>query len=251
MLPLLTNPDINLTNHHNLTSFFQFIADADTQISLSVNASHTPFWDVFMLVFSYKSVWLPFYMSLVCYLLRRCSWAFSAVCLVAVALVVASCDQLSSTLLRPVIARLRPCDPENPVSAMVHLVDGYCPMSYSCPSAHAANTWGLAFFLSFLFRRRVLTMALTSWAFVTCWSRLYLGVHFLGDLLAGMLVGLLVSLLFYHILRQLGRAYPHSIFKKDERTSFSVVSSRWEWGPVAVLLITVAWMLGYSVCKVI
>ncbi|MBR6538232.1 MAG: phosphatase PAP2 family protein, partial [Bacteroides sp.] len=62
---------------------------------------------------------------------------------------------------------------------------------------HAANTFGISFLILFIFRNRLLSCFLMLWAIVTCWSRAYLGVHYPGDLLAGMLLGLIGAALSY------------------------------------------------------
>ena len=230
-----------------LTIIPQFLIDADTRLTMSVNACHNPYWDVFMLLFSYKNVWLLFYVSLIWFLCRNYSWRFVVLSLLTVALLITLCDQMSSTWLRPMVQRLRPCDPENPLSEMVHLVNGYRPVSYSCPSAHAANTWGLAFFLSFVFRRKLLSATLILWAFVTCWSRLYLGVHFFGDLLAGLLIGLVLAWVIYYLMTWLLRLASRHHLIDLEGTCLAVIPDRQKWVPVAVLFLTVAVMMGYSV----
>ena len=230
-----------------ITTFSHYLIDADTWFTLSVNARHTPFWDVFMLLFSYKYTWIFFYMGLLWFIFRNYSWHFSIACLLAVVVLITLCDQMSSTWLRPMVCRLRPCDPENPLSDMVQLVNGYRPISYSCPSAHAANAWGLTFFLSFLFRRRLLTVTLVLWALVTCWSRLYLGVHFLGDLLAGMLVGLVLASIVYFVMVGLVRLASRHHLIPIENTSLATIPHRQIWVPLTALLATVVVIMGYSV----
>lgn len=207
---------------------------------------HTPFWDVFMLLFSSKQVWYFFYFGLIWFLFRNYSWRFVVGCLLAIVVLVALCDQTSSTWLRPLVRRLRPCDPENPISEMVHLVDGYRPVSYSCPSAHASNTWGLTFFLSLVFRRKWLSLTLFGWAFITCWSRLYLGVHFFGDLLLGMLIGGLLAMLVYLVLTAILKAISRRRESPLDKTCLTVVPECQLWVPISALLVTVALMMVYA-----
>lgn len=184
-----------------LASFTQAFIDLDTMLSLSINGHHNAFWDVFMPLFSSKMVWVLFYLSLIFLIARNFFWRVTLLWLIAVAVLILVCDQLSSSVLRPMVCRLRPCDPENPISGMVHLVNGYRPMSYSCPSAHAANTWGLATFIACIFRRKWLTAAMFSWAALTCYSRLYLGAHYLGDVLFGMVIGCVGAVLIYRLVK--------------------------------------------------
>ncbi len=234
-----------------LYTFFKILIDADTQFSLSVNGMHNPFWDVFMLMFSSKQVWYVFYLGLIWFLFRNYSWRFALGCLLAILVLITFCDQVSSTWLRPLVHRMRPCDPDNPIFGMVHLVNGYCPVSYSCPSAHASNTWGLTIFLSLIFRRRLLSVALASWAFVTCWSRLYLGVHFFGDLLAGMLIGGGAAMVVYWALKVILKAISRRRESPLDGTCLTVVPEHHQWVPFTTLLGTVAYMLAvaaYSCC---
>lgn len=65
--------------------------------------------------------------------------------LIVITLIIALCDQTASGLLKPMIGRMRPSNPDNPISPMVHIVQGYRGGAYGFPSSHAANAWGMAF----------------------------------------------------------------------------------------------------------
>lgn len=94
-----------------------------------------------------------------------------------------------ATLIRPEVCRLRPSNPENPLSEMVHIVGGYRGGSYGFPSCHAANSFALASFLILLFANRKLSLFIFAWAVLNSYSRVYLGVHYPGDLLVGAIIG--------------------------------------------------------------
>lgn len=94
-----------------------------------------------------------------------------------------------ATLIRPEVCRLRPSNPSNPLSEMVHIVGGYRGGSYGFPSCHAANSFALASFLTLLFANRKLSLFIFAWAVLNSYSRLYLGVHYPGDLLVGAIIG--------------------------------------------------------------
>lgn len=109
--------------------------------------------------------------------------------LVCVALAITIADQVCATLIRPEVCRLRPSNPENPLSEMVHIVGGYRGGSYGFPSCHAANSFALASFLTLLFANRKLSLFIFAWAVLNSYSRVYLGVHYPGDLLVGAIIG--------------------------------------------------------------
>ena len=183
-----------------LSALLQHLIDADTYLFLSINSMHAPFWDVFMPLYSDKFVWAFFYLSILYVIARNYSLKVTLVWLLAVILVIAMCDQVTAHLIRPMVARLRPSNLENPISDAVHIVNGYRGGSFSFPSAHAANSSGLAFFVVLLFRRKCLSVAIILWAILTCYSRLYLGVHYFGDLLVGVIIGCLGASLVYYLL---------------------------------------------------
>lgn len=172
-----------------LTDLLQPLIDLDTDLFLSVNRLHTTYFDYFMSAYSGKLVWIPMYASIFYVMLRNFSWKTLLCCVVAVALIITFADQACATWIRPYVERLRPSNLENPISEMVHIVGGRRGGRYGFPSCHAANTFGLAFYLFFLFRQRWLTLFMMAWALLTCYSRIYLGVHYPGDLLVGTLVG--------------------------------------------------------------
>ncbi|MDE5612567.1 MAG: phosphatase PAP2 family protein, partial [Odoribacter sp.] len=83
----------------------------------------------------------------------------------------------------------------------VHIVNGKRGGRYGFPSCHASNSFGLAFILMLLLRQKPLTLFMLGWAILNSYSRIYLGVHYPGDLFVGMLVGLSGALLIYYLLQ--------------------------------------------------
>lgn len=184
-----------------------FLIDLDTQILLFFNSLHSTFFDYFMMAFTGKAIWIPMYASIIYILFRRFEWKTALCYTLSIPIVILCVDQLCATLIRPLAERLRPTNLENPISAFIHIVDGYRGGRYGFPSCHAANSFALATFLSFLFAKRRFIIFIFIWAFITSYSRMYLGVHYPGDLLVGAIIGCTIGYLIYAIAKQISTLY--------------------------------------------
>ena len=178
-----------------------WLADLDARLLLIVNGAHSPFFDAVMWCISGRWIWVPFYIVLTYMLFRRFSWKRATLCLITIGLIILAADQTCASLIRPEVCRLRPANLNNPLSHLVHVVNGYRGGRYGFPSCHAANTFALAMFMSLVFRNKRFTVMMFSWAIVVSYSRMYLGVHYFGNLFCGASVGSLFAVLFYSFLK--------------------------------------------------
>lgn len=176
-----------------------WLADLDARLLLIVNGAHSPFFDAVMWCISGRWIWVPFYIVLTYMLFRRFSWKRATLCLLTIGLIILAADQTCASLIRPEVCRLRPANLNNPLSSFVHVVNGYRGGRYGFPSCHAANTFALAVFMSLVIRHKWFTVMMFSWAFVVSYSRMYLGVHYFGDLFCGATIGSLFAVLFYYL----------------------------------------------------
>ena len=188
-----------------------FLIDIDTQILLFFNGLHFPFFDYFMKAFSGKLIWVPMYATMLYILFRRFGWKVALCFTIGIACAIALADQIGASMIRSAVERYRPSNLNNPIHTLVHIVDGYRGGRYGFPSCHAANSFALATFLSLLFTKRRFTIFIFIWAITTAYSRLYLGVHYPGDLLVGALLGSASGWLTYSISKKIAKeiASPH------------------------------------------
>lgn len=178
-----------------------FLNDIDHQLFLALHSAfRNGFMDVFMKMFSGRWVWVPFYVSLaVMAMLNIRDRSKFIAFLLAAGVAIAITDQTCASVIRPYVGRLRPSNPDNPISSMVMVVDGYRGGSYGFPSCHSANSLALAVFMSMAVGRRWFAVFILGWAVINSLSRIYLGVHYPGDLLVGGLIGSAVGAGCYYV----------------------------------------------------
>ena len=189
------------------------LIELDKAIFLVFNSHHTLYFDQVMWVITGKMIWIPLILSFI-YVFFKQGWKEALLAVLMVALTVLLCDQISSGICKPLFERFRPThDPE--FSQYVTTVNGYLGGMYGFISSHAANAFGVAVFTSLIFRNRLFAVSVLIWAMLSCYSRLYLGVHYPGDIIFGALVGALSGYVCYKIYQKLhekifsGKANPY------------------------------------------
>lgn len=195
---------------------FQTLLDLDAQLLLFFNSFHTPQLDVFMKLFTGRFIWIPMYAAILPILFKKYRSILAIVMLLGLILTIALTDQTCASLIRPLVGRLRPSNPHNPLSEYVTLVNGYRGGSYGFPSCHAANSFALAVYMSLIVKRRIFMAFIFVWASINCYSRMYLGVHYPGDILVGALIGSAFAFATYHCIRKLAG---HYLSKKEKIVS--------------------------------
>lgn len=177
----------------------------DQQLFLLLNGMHSPVWDQMMWWISGKTSWIFLYVLILLALGFKYKWRMLVVIL-AISLGVTLSDQSSVHLFKEVFQRLRPChQPE--IAGMAHLVHDHCGGSYGFVSSHAANTFMLAGLTSGLLRNKYFTWFIFFWASVVAYSRVYLGVHYPGDVVGGALLGLFIAWIILKLYRTVEKRY--------------------------------------------
>lgn len=162
----------------------------DRELLLFFNQFHAPALDTAVSYLTQTAFWVPLY-AFILYLIFKSKGRNGWFAFAGIAITILLADQITAGVMKPLFERLRPSH-EPSLEGVIHLVDNYRGGPYGFASSHAANTTGVALIVFLLLRpfyRYVWTIFL--WAFIMSYTRIYLGVHYPGDILAGMLVGLL------------------------------------------------------------
>ena len=175
------------------------IIQFDKHLLLMVNGSDSLFLDSLILTLTNALTWIPLYVGLLYMVIRSNPTVRDVVLiLVAAGCCVLLAGAVDDELVKPTVARWRPThDPE--IGSLVDVVNNYRGGNYGFFSAHAANTFYIAIFFSLLVRQRLLTIFLVCWSLINCYTRLYLGVHYPGDILVGLCWGGFVGWLVYRL----------------------------------------------------
>lgn len=188
-----------------------FLNDLDQQVFLFLNGLHNGFFDFLMWWFSDKLIWLPLYLLFFYFLVRKYGWESVAI-LLSLAILIALSDQVSG-FIKDSVARYRPShNPE--IEAQVRTLNGYFGGNYGFVSSHAANSFALAYFLAKFIKSNYtfFTPLLFIWAFTVSYSRIYLGVHYPGDIIGGALLGIALAWFVVNVYHRIIR---YSCFSKQ------------------------------------
>jgi undecaprenyl-diphosphatase len=172
----------------------EWLKELDRELLLYLNSFHTPFFDPIMLLITKTLFWLPLYLFLL-YLIIKYFKKDWWIVIIGIAVVILLTDRITSGFMKPFFERLRPSR-EPSLEGLVHLVmkssgKYYTGGTFGFASSHAANTFGTAMFFWLIFRHRYQWMwVLFVWATVMTYTRIYLGAHYPGDILVGLLIGL-------------------------------------------------------------
>lgn len=210
------------------------INELDHQLTLAINGSDSIFWDNVMYTVTNTFSWSLVILVLLIIIFKNNTGREALMVYVTMGLLIFVADRICSGLVKPMVERWRPTqDPE--LMYLVDVVRNYRGGRFGFFSGHACNTMCMAVFLSWLFRSPKVTATLIFWSLTTTFTRLYLGVHYLGDVMVGFIVGILLGCLFYWLMEGLvhprigGRRFiseqftPTGYLQNDMDTFMSVV----------------------------
>lgn len=193
-------------------SIWKTLEKADQLATLEINSWHSGITDPIWEFFSNIPIWIPMYMLIVALVIWRLGWKKGLIVIAAAALTFGFCDQFSN-FLKALTERLRPCNDPYMISNGLHILEK--GGKYGFFSAHAANAFGLAT-STFIGLRTDnahkydwYAYFMYTWAFLVAVSRIFVGKHFLGDIIVGSMIGVAAGLVFGNAAKYLiRRIYP-------------------------------------------
>lgn len=166
----------------------------DTNLFLYLNGLHVSWLDPIMKVITGVPVWIPLYVIVSYFVIRKYK-RDGIFCVLAIILCVVITDQMSS-VIKHIFERPRPCN----ALPLVHILEN-CGGGKSFTSNHASNVFGFAMLTSLLFRKKSYSIWIFIWAAVVSYSRIYVGKHYPLDVMGGAIFGIYVGGGCYLLLR--------------------------------------------------
>ncbi|WP_291724473.1 phosphatase PAP2 family protein [Bernardetia sp.] len=203
-------------------TFLEKLDQLDKQLLLFLNGLHHPFLDDVMWYVSLKYTWIPIYLGLIFIFYKLFGVKHFWKIVVGILIAVGLSDYFASGLCKPFFERFRPShSPE--IQNLVHILRDYRGGKYGFISSHASTTFSIAWFVFLSLKRfskkkwvKVLRYASLVWAALVAYSRVYLGVHYVGDILAGAVAGILMAWLVYWLYTLLEKRFSVSLEKTSD-----------------------------------
>ena len=191
--------------------FWQEIHKTDQLLSLKINSWDSSVTDPIWQFFSNIPVWIPMYVLIVGCLIWGLGWKKGLVFVLAATATFGFCDQFSN-FIKDLVGRPRPLNDPFMVEHGLNILDG-TTKSFSFFSAHAANSFGLAtctytgFRQDTRLRYRGYAWWMFFWASMVSISRVFVGKHYLGDVIVGIIVGAAAGYIFATIAKLISVRY--------------------------------------------
>lgn len=163
-----------------------------------------PFFDAILPTYREKTTWIPLYLIMVYLLWKTYGWKQTLLLLACIAITLTIADQLAASVIKPWVARPRPCITDDAVRELVN-----CGGFNSFPSNHATNHFALATVLSLTWladKARGWRIGIYIWAGTIALAQVYVAKHYPSDIVAGAALGMGIAVLTVSIYRRLAKA---------------------------------------------
>ena len=222
--------------------------EIDQQLLFLFNGSNSLFLDNIIVTLTSGVVWIPMYIALF-YIIMKENETMAQINLIVAcaiaAVVVTAC--ITNFIVKPVIARPRPLN-DPLIKYMVDMVIPIGNKDYSFFSAHAANTSVVATYLSFIFKRKLFTIAMSTWVVLNCYTRLYLGMHYPSDILCGLIFGIGMGYCFYRLFLRLQIHYFHTTIA-EETGGTADFSYKISGNDIDIIITVMVLILAFAILK--
>ncbi len=183
-----------------MKEFVERLLPLERDLFFALNGSDSMFLDNVMWTLSGRLVWIPMFLVIIFLFFYKTSRKEAILVTVFFILVFVLSDQVSSSIFKPLFERFRPTHHPDFMDT-VDIMKGYRGGKYGFISGHATNSLGLSVFISLVFKYRWVTISSLLWATLNSYTRIYLGVHFIADIIAGMIVGAVLAFILYYIYK--------------------------------------------------
>ena len=184
--------------------FWQNVHHLDQQLTLAINSWNSAVTDPIWAFLSMKLVWIPLYVAILALIIWKLGWKKGGILVLGTVLTIVFCDQFAN-LIKFSVARIRPLHDEFMVSNGLNILE--LGGGYSFFSAHAANSFGLAGCTWFGLKNGLKDSPdpvnakivkwygwfMFTWASLVAISRIFVGKHYLGDVIVGTIAGLIIG----------------------------------------------------------
>ncbi len=223
----------------------QNLLEFDRDLLLSLNGCNSLTFDNLMMTLTSGVTWIPLYLSLLFLIIKNNENIRQIFLIITCSvLCIALSDIVADLVAKPYFERWRPSN--DPIlKYTVNVVNNIRGGDYGFFSAHASNTFSIAIFFCLLVRSKLLSCSMILWSLINCYTRIYLGLHYPGDILVGLLWGALVGSAVYYLYYRIERR----ISSKAQYVSTQYTSSGYDHNDVDICIAVLCLTLVYAIIR--
>ena len=179
----------------------ELLNEIDRSVFIAINSFHNSWLDGLMWYASEKTIWIPLYIFLAFIFLKKFGKENFLYLILLCVLMILCSDVIASLVIKPLAARLRPSHTPG-IMENIHIINNYRGGLYGFVSSHAANSFALCTFTILSVRKKQISLIMLFYATLVSYSRIYLGVHYPGDIIGGAIIGAAVAAFGFFVLNK-------------------------------------------------